>query len=148
MDLNEKIEVQKQAAECWYEGIMSGDLVHAYSGFDEDCTWSGIGSQLERVEYKGRQAIIDYQSAWVNGAWGASMRYSPKNTLCDGDVLMTEWENEATSLETGETYRNRGVCVFDFDGGTTVKRGRVWLDATPLTGHVRRFTEKNVAIGR
>ena len=73
------------------------------------------------------------------------MRYLPKNTLCDGNVLMTEWENEATSVETGETYRNRGVCVFDFDGGTTVKRGRVWLDATPLAGHVRRFGEQDVA---
>lgn len=145
MDLQTKIAEQKKALDAWYEGFATGDIAHAYSRFAEDCTWSGVGKDLERVTYKGRQNIIDYQSAWVHKVWTGKMTYFPRNTLCDGNVLMAEWEDEAISRDTGEKYTNRGIFVFEFDGGTIVKRGRAWFDSGPLAGrHVAKFAEQGV----
>jgi ketosteroid isomerase-like protein len=146
MDRDELSAEQLKALDAWYDGFGSGDIAHAYSHFDENCTWSGIGTQLERVVYTGRQTIIDYQSAWVHTVWTGSMKFTPVHTLCDGNVLIAEWTDEATSAVTGEHYRNQGIHVFEFDGTTTVKRGATWFDAAPLAGpHVERFAEQGVA---
>jgi ketosteroid isomerase-like protein len=146
MTLEEKIAEQMKALDSWYEGFNTGDIEHAYERFDDDCTWSGIGSNLERVVYEGKQAIIAYQSAWVKKVWTGKMKYFPKNAVCDGNVLMAEWDDEAVSSQTGEVYRNTGVFVFEFDGGTAVKRGRAWFDGGPLAGkHVQKFAEQNVS---
>jgi ketosteroid isomerase-like protein len=145
MDLAEKIAEQMKALDCWYEGFTSGDIAHAYSRFDEDATWSGVGADLERTVYHGRQTIIDYQSAWVKKVWTGTMTYFPKHAVCDGNVLLAEWEDEATSSQTGDTYRNQGIFVFEFEGSTTVKHGRTWFDAGPLQGpHVAKFREQGV----
>jgi ketosteroid isomerase-like protein len=146
MDLEETIVEQKKALEAWYEGFLSGDIEHAYSRFDDDCTWSGIDKDFGRVEYKGKQAIINYQSTWVHTVWTGTMKYFPIHTIADGNALMAEWEDEATSRETGEVYRNRGVFVFEFDGGTTVKRGRAWFDSGPLNSadKIEKFAQQGV----
>ncbi|MFT3866716.1 MAG: nuclear transport factor 2 family protein [Solirubrobacterales bacterium] len=148
MSNEELIAEQKKALDYWYEGFNTGDIELAYTRFDPDCTWSGVGKNLERVTYAGRDTIIAYQSAWVKKVWTGKMTYFPKNCVCDGNTLMAEWDDEAVSSVTGETYKNTGVFVFEFDGTTTVKRGRAWFDAGPLQGtHVERFAEEGVGTG-
>jgi ketosteroid isomerase-like protein len=145
MTLDEKIKEMTKALDAWYEGFNTGDIAHAYKYFTEDCTWSGVGANLERVTYTGRQTIIDYQAAWVHKVWTGKMKYFPQNTVCDGKVLMAEWKDEAISSQTGEKYTNQGIFVFEYDGGTLVKRGRAWFDSGPLAGkHVAKFAEQGV----
>jgi ketosteroid isomerase-like protein len=142
MELAELIEEQKKALQAWYDGFGSGDIEYAYTYFEDDCTWLGIGEDFSRVLYKGKKEIIAYQSTWVKKVWTGSMKYFPINTLCDGHVLMAEWEDEAISSQTGEVYRNRGIFVWEYDGGPLVKRGKAWFDSGPLAGkHIDKFTE-------
>ena len=138
MERDELIETQKKAMYKWFEGFGKGDVPLAYSGFDEDATWLGIGPGFTRVLYEGRQAIVDYQSAWVHDVWTGEMHYTILNVLADGNVVIAEWEDEAVS-RTGEPYTNRGVHVFEFDGGPTVRRGRMYVDFEPLMRHISTF---------
>jgi hypothetical protein len=148
MDIDALIAEQMKALDYWYEGFGSGDIEHAYKGFVDDCTWSGVGPNLERVLYTGKQAIIEYQSAWVKKVWTGSMKYIPQHSLCDGNVLLAEWKDEAVSSQTGETYYNQGIFVFEYDGGPLVKRGRTWFDSGPLTGvHAATFAAEEVGTG-
>jgi hypothetical protein len=148
MDRDELIAEQMKALDYWYEGFNTGDIELAYKGFADDCTWSGVGSNLERVEYKGKQTIIDYQSAWVKKVWTGKMTYFPQHVLCDGNVLLAEWKDEAISSQTGETYTNQGIFVFEYDGGPLVKRARAWFDSGPLAGtHVQTFAAEDVKTG-
>src|SRR5258705_8379482 len=109
MDKQELIALQLKGLDWWYEGFGSGDIDHAYQGFADDVTWSGLGKQAERTTYTGKQAVINYQKAWVHNVWAGSITYIPKHTLCDGNVLMAEWEDEAIVAATGEKYTNRGI---------------------------------------
>jgi ketosteroid isomerase-like protein len=140
MEQHELIEVQKRAMYRWFEGFEKGDVPLAYSDFDEDATWLGIGPEFTRVLYEGRQAIVDYQSAWVHKVWTGEMHYTILNILADGNVVIAEWEDEAVS-RSGEGYTNRGVHVFEFDGGITVKRGRMYVDFEPLMKHIGTFEQ-------
>jgi ketosteroid isomerase-like protein len=134
MDLEELKAAQLQALTNWYEGFGSGDIEHAYSGFAEDCTWSGVGSDLQRRVYRGKRAIINYQSAWVHKVWQGGMTYFPKYQMTDGNVLLAYWTDEAISRETGEKYTNLGGFVWEFDGGPLVQRALTWFDVGPLAG--------------
>ncbi|MEI9928486.1 MAG: hypothetical protein WDN44_13295 [Sphingomonas sp.] len=42
MTEEEKVAEQRKALDWWYEGFKSGDIAHAYTGFHDDCTWSGV----------------------------------------------------------------------------------------------------------
>jgi ketosteroid isomerase-like protein len=147
MDKQELIALQLKALDWWYEGFGSGDIDHAYRGFADDVTWSGLGKQAERATYTGKQAVINYQKAWVHNVWAGSITYIPKHTLCDGNVLMAEWEDEAIVAATGEKYTNGGIFVWEYDGKPLVQRARVWFDAGPLRGEDRvgMFAAQNVA---
>jgi hypothetical protein len=148
MDLDTKIAEQKLAMTTWFDGFGTGDIDHAYSRFVEDATWLGIGPDFTRREYQGRGAIVRYQSVWVHTIWTGRMLFSPINILGDGRTVSSEWTDEAVSAETGETYRNRGVNVFEFDdavdGGLRVVRGRTYFDFGPLIGDsISRFNAKD-----
>lgn len=145
MERDELIAEQLKALDAWYEGFGKGDIELAYSRFANDCTWSGVGSNLERKIYTGKKEIIAYQSTWVKKVWTGTMTYFPVNTVCDGNVLMAEWTDEATSSVTGEIYRNQGIFVFEYDGGVLVQRAKTWFDAFPLIGdHVGKFAEEGL----
>lgn len=132
MNLEDRIEVQKGAVYAWFEGVSAGDLDAAYSGFEDDCTWLGIGPDFKRLEYRGKAAIIDYLSAWIGKVW-SGLRYHPLNVVGDGEAVLAEWEDEAIG-RSGQTYTNRGVLVCEFDGGLKVVRARSYFDYEPLLG--------------
>jgi ketosteroid isomerase-like protein len=147
MELAEKIAEQKQAMQVWFDGFTSGDIEYAFSRFADDATWLGVGKDFVRHEYQGKQAIIDYQSTWVKKVWDGRCVYFPTHIVGDGEVVIAEWEDEAVARATGERYRNRGVCVFEFDGGTTVVRARAYFDFTPLVGgHIVRLAEEGTGV--
>lgn len=132
----------------WYEGFGRGDIEYAYTGFADDCTWWGIGANMERVLYKGKQAIIEYQRAWVHNVWTGKIIYHPQHCVCDGNVLFAEWKDEAVAKATGEKYTNNGVFVFEYDGGPLVKRARRWVDSGPLSGaNIEAFAKQGVGAG-
>lgn len=144
MDIEKKIAEQKKAMTAWFDGFGSGDIDYAYSHFVEDATWLGIGQDFKRKEYRGRSEIVRYQSVWVHTIWQNRMIFTPLNLLGDGQVVSSEWLDEAVSAKTGETYKNRGVNVFVFDdnvaGGLKVVQGRTYFDFGPLAGDsISRF---------
>lgn len=148
MSHDELIATQKKALDWWYEGFGSGDIAHAYDGFAEDATWSGTGKSLERVVYHGKAAIIPYQERWVHTVMGGKITYFPKHCVCDGNVLLAYWEDEATPSGAGETYRNHGVFVWEYDGGPLVKRAIGFWDNGPLGGYYQStFAQQDVSTG-
>lgn len=137
MDEKTLRDQRMQAMHNWFEGFGNGDLELAYSGFRDDATWLGIGRDFSRVEYSGKQNIIDYQSAWVNGVWGGEMHYTIVASAAEGDVVFAEWTDVATAKD-GTPYENRGVHVFEYKGSEVV-RARMYVDFGPLRDYIAKF---------
>ena len=151
MDLAQKVNEQKKAMYTWFNGFGRGDIEYAYSRFAEDATWLGIGKDFKRYEYVGKAEIVPYQSTWVNKIWSGGLHFTPLHVVGDGSVVISEWTDEGVASSTGETYRNRGVNVFEFDdavdGGLTVVRGRTYFDLEPLFGDsIARFNEEGIGV--
>jgi ketosteroid isomerase-like protein len=145
VELEELKAVQMQALTNWYDGFGTGDIEHAYSGFEEDVTWSGVGPDLARRVYRGKRAIINYQSTWVHQVWDGKMVYEPVFQLGDGNVILAYWKDYAVNRDTGVKYTNIGGFVFEFDGKPLVQRALTWFDTGPLVGRPQEvFSDADV----
>lgn len=126
----------KDAALRFFTGLNAGDVSQALADFADGATYLGIerhGDALRRKEFRGKRAIHDYLSSFVNLSSAGALKYEVVAVAAEGRHVMVEWSDVARNA-SGEEYVNQGVNTWEFDAEGRVVKAKSFPDWAPLMG--------------
>ena len=113
-------------------GMNTGRLDVALANFSDDATYYGIqkvNGEIRRKLHGSKKEIEAYIGEWLKLA-SKGIHYEIRSAREWGDCVLIEWADEASN--DGNSYKNEGILVFEFNDQDQIKHARAYQDFGPV----------------
>jgi hypothetical protein len=107
-----------QVIESVYAAFNRGDIAHIVSLVAPDATWRQPATLPSGGDYSGPQGAMEFFTKLT--ATVRTLAFEPKETISNGNDVITFGDYEAASLKTGKTASARWAFRWRVEGGKIV----------------------------